>query len=350
MSKTRVTALLLLVAVFTPLTQARGARAQEPATQQPPPADPLLLVDQGLEKIDKGDVEGAVLLFKEASKANPKPDKLMLLEALIYVSTGTSGPDAIALLNNYNKSREGSRDHRGFAALGKLYIDSHMYYPAVANLREARKWAPGDQPVVRAKIIADLAWALANYPKTDEAIDAAKEAVSLAPGEGEIQLRMCEVASTAGRMDLLTTAADQALAIFERKIRDDPFDHDAHQKAIQIYDLLAYPYRQRMGSASDKGENYNKYAKLLIAQDPYRARLQRLKAMEYAEQAVKHEPKNPDFLVDLAQIEVDLGGHREAREHLQEALRLQPGHERALELLRRLDAESESAASQQEPR
>ncbi len=346
MSRSPVAA-AVLVASIGAFTLAKSVRAQEPATEQGPPPDPAALVEQGLEKIDNGDVQGAIDALQKASKLNPGLEKLMLLEGLIYVATGTSGPNAADLLAKYNATREGGRDHRGFAALGNLYIESHMYSAAVANLREARKWAPNDRPTVRAKIIADLAWALANHKKTDEAIDAAKEAVGLAPAEGDIQLRMCEVAAAADKLDLLATAAEQALAIFDRKIRDDPFDHDAHQKSIQVYDLLGGPYRQRMGTPPDKGENYNKFAKILLAQDPYRARLQRLKALEYAKLAVERESKNPEFLVDLAQIEMELGGQREAREHLQEALRLQPGNERAVELMRRLDAEVETASSRE---
>src|SRR6185295_15482376 len=123
------------------------------------PPDPQKLVEDALVKIDQGDFQAAAELVNKASQSNQKIDKIHLASGLLMYFSN-KGPEAVSELSAYCRSPEGKKDHRGYDALGQVYLKSRNYRQARENFTEAAKYAPVEEKgePVRARSGMDIAY------------------------------------------------------------------------------------------------------------------------------------------------------------------------------------------------
>lgn len=327
---------LLMILLWTIPIQAQAQFATEGAPTDTP--DPEQLVETALAKIEAGDIDEASRLYDQALRLKPTMIKLKLLEGLLYLeSIPKRGAEALTVLGEYNASKEGGRDHRGFLALGRLYLDSRMYQQAQFPLEKAKQWAPPTKEL-RAEIASDLAMAYAGQKRMKKAIETAQEAAAAAPANGDIQLRLGEVAVMADESDLVADAARRAIAVFNNKLRDDPFNKDAYEKLIRCYELLSALHQYYLRTDPDNGEYYHQAAILVVEMAEIRRRYELLNARDLIVKAIEKNPQKIQWQLDAAKLELELGGLDEARNRLGKVLRDAPDNEQALRLKQRLEA------------
>lgn len=178
---------------------------------------------------------------------------------------------------------------------------------------------------------AMLAWCLAQLERKDEAVQAAGEAVRLAPDWAYVHGVMGEVCLNVGRQRQAEEAARTALAL-------DP--NDAGYYAILAAALLNQPLRFKTGAAL-------RAAEAGLAVDPDDADCARLRtqallrlgrrreARQAAAYALKTAPDASEAHAAAGWVELAAGGDRaRSRAHLREALRMDPENRDAARGLR----------------
>lgn len=121
-----------------------------------------------------------------------------------------------------------------------------------------------------------------------KALETLIKGISLNPNAPDLWMKI-------GKLELLESRANEALAIFKEVIRLNPKSSDAYNNA-------AFVISQDETSNSDD---------LKLAES-------------YAQMATKIDPKNPDYLDTLAEISYKKGDHSRAKSLIQEAIKLAP--------------------------
>ncbi|MCG8407404.1 MAG: hypothetical protein MI923_19570 [Phycisphaerales bacterium] len=303
--------------------------------------NPEKMLETALSKIDSGDIAEASRLFQRASRLKPTLNKLKLLEGLLYLED-KRGADALFVLDQYNKTKEGEEDYRGFAAVGRMYLETRQHPLATWQFEKAVKLAPSvenGKPVL-AQITADLAMAYAGQKRMKKAIETAQKAASSAPNDGEIQLRMSEIALIANEPELVVGSIERAIAVFSGKIRDDAFNEDAHEKLIRCYEVIKSLYAYYLRTDPENGEHYHQVANVLIDQAEAERRLAALTARNLIIRAIEKDPKNTAWQLSAARLELELGGMGEAKERLEKVLQNDPENQQAIQLKQRIESRS----------
>lgn len=307
----------------------------------PEPPDVKAMAEKGLAKLEAGDIQEALLLLREASKIQPDLDKLKLLEGLLQIELN-HGAEAIQKLEEYNSTPEGRVDHRGFQAVGGIYLESLMYTQARFPLERAKGLAPIRDPVrnkpVKALITMDLAGAYLGLKQARQAVKLAKEAVEAAPKDADIQLRFSEIVAKAGDFELAATASDRAIVLFKTEIRDKPFSEDAHTKLQRALNVSYTLHDFRLKNEPNNGEHYYNLARVLRQRAALDRRVTLLHALELADQAIERAADRVDAQLFAVQLEMDLGGMAQARERLMGIIARNPSNAEATRLKQRLDA------------
>lgn len=317
-------------------------RAQSSDVGAPPDApDAKAMAEEGLRKLDAGDIEEARRLFQEATRVQPDLAKLKLLEGLLHVEYG-HGAEAVQKLEEYNATPEGRVDYRGFQAVGEIYLRSLMYRQATVGLERARGLAPIRDPVhdkpTKALITMDLAGAYLGLSRTKQAVKVAKEAVEAAPEDADIQLRFSEIVVNAQDFDLAAAAADQAIVLFKGEIRDKPFSKEAHEKLQRALAVSSRLNDYHRNKDPNEGSHYYNLARVLRQKAALDRRITLLNALEFSTQAIERSQDRVDWQLFAAHIEMDLGGLAQARERLVEIIARHPNNAEAIQLKERLDA------------
>ncbi len=316
--------------------------AQSPDIGEAPEApDAKAMVDEGLAKLEEGDVQEAGRLFREASRIRPDLDKLKLLEGLLHIELN-HGAEAVQKLEAYNDTAEGRVDYRGFKAVGGIYLQSMMYTQATFPLERAKGLAPIHDPVrnkpMKGLITMDLARAYLGLKRTKQAVKFAKEAVEAAPKDADIQLRFSEIVASAQDFGLAATASDRAIVLFKTEIRDKPFSKDAHTKLQRALNVSHALHDQHLKNEPNEGEHYYNLARVLRQKAALERRVTLLNALEFANQAVERAADRVDWQLFVVQLEMDLGGTAQARERLMEVIARHPSNAEAIRLKQQLDA------------
>ena len=341
---------LLSVAFFS--AAAPLSWAQTPA--QPAAGEALApeqAVEEAIKMIDMGDLTEARRLLQYAASLKPTMNILKLGQGLFYVA-GNQGVEAISTLAAYNTSDEGKRDYRGFAAIGKVYLNARMLRQAVSPLRQARDLADAekDGKPLRAGITIDLASAYAKLRDSKKAIELIKEAQAAARDDGEIQLQISEIATIANDAELANKAANRAIELLKGKIIDDAFNAEAHTMMKRAFgvlgNLLVAKINDTPSDSNDpkNGENYHQYAGVLRETAELDRRIGLLGAREIALRAIEQDPKNSQWQLSAVRLEMELGGLTEAGARLNTILEYEPSNAEALRLKQRVETPAPRAA------
>ena len=308
-----------------------GARAEATSPEQ--------LADDALQKIHLGDLEEAQRLHQLARRMQPTMKKLLLVEGLLYVAGGRS---AVALypLQEYNTTDQGKVDYRGFAAIGKIYLQSYMYRSATRPLESAKDLAKREEygEPVRANIAIDLARAYLGLARIKDAVKTAQEAQNDALDDGDIQVQVSEIAVSANEPVLAEDAANRATALLRETVRADPFDIDAHEKLRRCYQVIGQLRGAQAASDEATGQHLFQHAQILVQAAEVDRRISALNARNQMLRAIEKDPTNIDWQFFAARLEFDLGAIAEAKQRIDRILGTQPDHAGALQLKRRIES------------
>jgi tetratricopeptide (TPR) repeat protein len=320
----------------------RPARAGESAEE---------LAQSALDKIDAGEYDRAGAMLGRARRLNPKLAKLDLVEGLLLLDwrEQRNPAEAEQRLRAYCNSTEGRADYRGPAALARLYLDSRSYREAVRELEKTTKIAPLEEngKPVRAQAMIDLATAQLGLNRKKEAMDSAKEAVSKAPDQADIQLGFAKIAADAQDQVTAEAAAKRAVELLMNKIKRQPFDKRLHDSLKQCYQLQLTVKKTALQKNPDDGAIIAAVAAIWVDQAELDRRLGLLLAREIVLQAIQKDPKQYDWQVMAARIEIDLGATEEAKRRLDEIHQAVPDHAGVAKLLESLPS---STTEEQQPK
>jgi tetratricopeptide (TPR) repeat protein len=300
--------------------------------------NPELKLEEAIRKIEEGDIEGAKRDFMEATRVTRKSEKLKLAQGLYFLKSNQP-MEAIPLLQDYNKTPEGTQDHRGQAALGRMYKDSKMYNVAISYLNAAKRVAPTGMvngKNVKAEIILDLAMCYHGLKKSKQALEEAKEAEKLAGGDPNIQLQLSEVALDAKDFDLAMKSADTSISLFRNLIITDPLKKKNYESMV-----MAQLFKIKVGinQAQEQPREAKPYYDVAVATKEA-AEIKRLigllESREIILDALKKEQKDSPLLVTMklfaARAEIELRAFQDADERIAEVLRNDPNNKEAQDL------------------
>ncbi len=297
---------------------------------------PDQLIDEALKKIENGDgqsLQEAAVLVRKARILKPSLDKIKLAEGLLAIGDRRQ-VEAIARLEEYNKSEEGRNDYRGFQAVGNIYKTSLMYRQAAPALERAKGLTATDEEGRRLKadIAIDLAFVYFNLKRKDESLRAAQEAEQLAPEDPKIQLRLGQVAANTEEQELATRSAARAVEQLTAAIQTDPLKRENYSLLQGAYQLQGNMYQRQLSSLPKDGSPYFHLAGIMRSMADNGRRVQMLDARDTILQALSREPENSQYLLFAARLEADLGAEEEALERIEQVLRASPDHEEAAKL------------------
>lgn len=330
----------------------------QPAAAQIPGYDdntdvrsPEELIDSAIAKIDKGDFAEADAEIRRAKALNPKLDKIQLAEGLLLVETGAF-LQAVGKFQAYNESETGRQDHRGFAALGDIWMQSRNYRGAIRPLELAKSLTPPDEDGTKtkqAKITMDLAFAYLGLDRRKEAMDVAKQAELLSPRDASIQLRLAQLAARANDATVSETALGRAISLLRAEIAADPFDKDSPTELKDAYDLLMRIKLVDIRVDPEKGEPYFVIAQLAKEMADIDMRINLLKAREWALEATKKDERNANYNLFLAHIELSLSALEDAKARVQDILARDATNAEAAQLLQDIDAALAAKSASKSP-
>lgn len=324
-------------------TAAQDAAPTPSASQT---SDPNQMLDAAIEHIEKGELQTAATLVQQVSLMKPSLPKLSLAKGLLYVATNNS-VEAVGEFGTYNRTDEGLRDYRGFAGLGNIYLRSRMYREAIDPLEQAARLAPLEEKgkSLKAQFTMNLASAYVNLERTASAVETATKAQAMAPRDADIQLQLAQIAAGANEYKLALDSVMASIQIFEKKIIDDAFNEDAHQKLRTAYGVLNSLIEYNRKREPKNGEHDLRLAQLLRDATELDRRLNLLKARQLVQLALTKNADNPDMLAMQAQIEFDLGAVADARATLEKAVQKHPQNEALKQMMAALSSMSERRAS-----
>jgi len=301
---------------------------------------PEQLIEEALKKIDAGDdasLQEAGQLIRKARILKPTMDKIKLAEGLLAIGAKRQ-VEAIARLEEYNKSEEGRNDYRGFHAVGNVYKNSLMYRQAAPALEKAKSLAPVevDGKQLRADIAIDLSFVYFQLKRKEESLRAAQEAEQLAPKDPKIQLRLGQVAVNTEEQDLAARSAAKAVELLRAAIQADPLKRENYSLLQNAYQLQGALHQRQLVAQPKDGGPYFQLARIIRAMADNGRRMQMLDARDTLLQALTREPTNAEYLLFAARLEVELGARDEAQERLEQLLQESPDHEEAKKLLETL--------------
>lgn len=156
--------------------------------------------------------------------------------------------------------------------------------------------------------------------KTEEAIEAFKQASTMNPDLGEPYFKLGIAYSLVEAEQRGKLAADPQLPGEQTKIEPKSESQKAFEKAVEVYKKWVDAHSDDDAAFFNLGRSYNK-----LNQDP--------DAEKALRQAVKLKPDDTEYQTELGAILIKLAKYREAIDPLKKALDLDPENSRATELL-----------------
>ncbi|MCB9853803.1 MAG: hypothetical protein H6819_11950 [Phycisphaerales bacterium] len=309
----------------------------QPGTPPAPPMDPVQAIDAALRAIETGDLQTADRLIRDVSITNPKMSRLNLANGMLAMELRRY-PEAIEALGTYNATDEGRRDYRGWAAVGTVYLKSYMYSSAVGPLEEALKLAPESEKdgTVYAKIALDLARTNLGLSDRKQAKAAIEKAKTTAPGDGDIQADVCELAFQAGDEATARSAGNAAVQAFSSELGVNPLSVTAHRGLARCYQVMLSMQSTAISKDPNNGAAFIEGAKLLSAIANVERRSRLLDARSLVLQALETNASSVDWQLLAASYELELGAMSEARARIDGVLQSNPDNAEALALKNRL--------------
>ncbi len=320
--------LAFLGASFGHLSGAVGQKA-EPSQS----VTPEELIDDAIRKIETGDLNGAGALIDRVMKVKPGYERTLLARGLLLAEM-KHGPEAIATLEQYNKTKDAGNEYRSYAALGRLYRDSKIFRLAVRPLEQAKDLAPLEENgrPVKANITIELASVLNKLTRTEEALKQAEDAGRLAPNDPEILLRMANIYYTAQNYPAAIQALDRSISLLNSRLKADPFRSEEHGLLKACYELKINVAQAQRAADPDDAMLLFSLAQSTREVAEVGRRIGMLIAREYMIEALNRDPGQHGWRVALAELEMELGALQDAMQHLNEVFKNEPNHPEASRL------------------
>ncbi|HKQ49390.1 MAG TPA: tetratricopeptide repeat protein [Phycisphaerae bacterium] len=338
-------ALALVLALLAHRAVAQEGQAPTGQTPAPQPTGgtpvttPDEMLDHALKLFDSGDLQEAATVTERVRRMKPDHPRILLIQALLLIESRRSA-DALDYLNKYNNTPVGSKDFRGYWAVGSIYRRSYAYPSAERPLEIAKRLAPAEvngKPV-SAEITIEYATVLQKRKKTKQAIAALKEAENLAPNDAGVQLHLGEASHESQENDAALRYANRAIELTMGQLRSDPFKK-AELARLKDCNLLKIKAAQSQSAAKpDDAPPYFVMAEATMALADAERRINLLEARELALRALSKDPKQHSWRIFLAQIELDLGGIQDAIDHINEVLKEDPQNAAALKFRQDIQA------------
>jgi len=290
------------------------------------------MLDNALKLFDAGDFSQAASIVEKVARVKPDHPRIKLIHGLFLIENKRTA-EALEILNDYNSTTEGKKDYRGFAAVGSIYKRSFAYPSAVRPLELAQQLAPNEvngKPV-RAEIAIEYAFVLQKLKRTKQATATLKEAENLAPNDASVQLHLGEVSLEVQDYPAALRYADRAIELTMGQLRSDPFKRKEHELLKECNELKIKVAKAQSAAKPDDAPPYYIMAEATKALGEADKRIGLLDARELALQALSKDPKQHNWRIFLAQIELDLGGIQDAIDHVNEVLKEDPQNAAALQ-------------------
>lgn len=343
-------AVALGLALLAPRAAAQEGPAPSGQTPAPQPTGgtpvttPDEMLDHALKLFDSGDIQEAATVTERVRRLKPDHPRILLLQALFLIHNRRSA-DALDYLNRYNTTSVGSKDFRGFWAVGSIYRKSFAYPSAERPLEIAKRLAPAQVNgiPVSAEITIEYASVLQKRKKTKQAIAALKEAENLAPNDASVQLHLGEVSNESQEHDAALRYANRAIELTMGQLRSDPFKKTELARLKECNLLKIKAAQSQSAAKPDDAPPYFVMAEATTALAEAERRIYLLEARELALKALSKDPKQHNWRIFLAQIELDLGGIQDAIDHVNEVLKEDPQNAAALKFRQDIQARMKPA-------
>ena len=339
MYRTRSTlpALGLAVALLAPNAAAQdnpspsGQNTAAQPTGGTPVTTPDEMLEHALKLFDSGDLREAATVSERVRRIKSDHPRLLLLQALFMIQ-GRQSAEALDVLNKYNATEVGKKDYRGYWAVGTIYRKSFAYPSAERPLEIAKRLAPAEvngKPV-SAEITIEYASVLQKRKKTKQAMAALKEAENLAPNDAGVQLHLGEVSSEAQDHDAALRYANRSIELTMGQLRSDPFKKPEHLRLKECNALKIKVAQAQSAAKPDDAPPYFVMAEATLAIADAERKINLLDSRELALKGLSKDPKQHNWRIFLAQIELELGGIQDAVDHVNEVLKEDPQNAAAL--------------------
>jgi tetratricopeptide (TPR) repeat protein len=345
-----------LIAFF--VISAVGAQlthAQDPKKPAQPPSGPgnaaVITPDEMMENAlklyDAGDFKECAAVVDRVRRLKPDHPKIKLIQGLFYIENKQSA-EALKYLSEYCQDpKVGSKDYRGYAAIGKIYKKSFAFSQALRPLEQAQKLAPNEvngKPV-RAEIVIEYASVLQKLKRTKQAVTALKEAETLAPNDAGVQYQLGQVSFESQEYAPAVRYADRAIELTSGQLRSDPFKRSEYELLKNCNELKINVGRSQAAAKPDDAPPYFTIAEATKALGEAQRRLSLLDARDSAMQALSKDPKQHNWRVFLARIELELGGMQDAIDQVNEVLKDDPQNAAALQFRSEIQARMKAASA-----
>ncbi len=335
-----------MVAILALASALAPVAAQDTPSAAPAKVNPDEMIQTALDCIENNEFEKAAQLVREVGLLKPNLPRLFLARGLLYGASGRQ-IEAMGELGNYIKTDEGQRDHRGYAGLGQIFMQSRMYREAIDPLEKAARLAPTEEKGknLQAQITMLLATAYANLERTQKAVETATKAQAMAPRDPDIQLQLSQIAASGNEYKVALDASVAAISIYQARISDDAFNEDAHQKLRKAFGVLSSLIEYNRKLEPKNGEHDLQYARLIRDVANLDRRINLLGARNVVRQALTKNPDHADMLALQAQLEVELGASADARATLESAIQKHPENQELKRMLADMGPRASATAS-----
>ncbi len=291
-----------------------------------------------IESRDPQAMQSALQTVRRVKMLHPTLEKIRLAEGLYAAAQSRGAPDAIQKLIAYNRMPDRSPrqdDHRGYAALGRIYRDMLKYRMARPAFEMAKKLAPppkeGERPL-RADFAMDLAEVLLQLGRKEDALEEAKEARRWAMDDPVVHLRFAGVAAATEDLAAMEEAVRRAIVLSNAQLAINPFKRETYGLLRSAYQALMRIEERKVRDDPDDGLHYFSLAVALRRAAAANERLDLLTAHETLKMALEKEPNNAQWLVERARLEAALGANEDALATIERVLQISPNNREAIDI------------------
>jgi tetratricopeptide (TPR) repeat protein len=302
---------LVLGRVYLGLRQFADARKQLSAAVQLSPNDPAAHLNLGLCYAAERKLREAEAGFETALKLNPRSTEALALLASLWSAAGQQAK-VLERVNQYLASFPD--DPRGYALLGAAHLRARRPDLARTAFEQAVRLNPAD-----AQNHLRLGQTCRALGDTGGAIASLEKAVAVEPKSAMMQAVLGDLYWSKGRVDLARKRYELALAAdgdFTPAVNNLAWLHAEHGGNLDVALSLAQKAKELSPNSLTTSDTLGwiQYKKGLHAT-----------ALPLFEECVKKLPSSPLYRYHLGMTLVAVGRNREARQHLESALKLRLG-------------------------
>jgi tetratricopeptide (TPR) repeat protein len=275
---------------------------------------PESFITDAENQLKEGKITLAIQAFETAIQANPKNGTLYLTLARLQISTGDySG----ALINAENGLLVNPNNSMAHAIRGWILGFQEEYLQAEASLKRALELDPGNAAAFAfyAEVLANKSLSvLGDLGTIDKAIEASRRAQELAPSAMETHRARGFVLEYTGNYE-------EALREFSAAVAISPNIADLHlalgrnYRYLEQYDLAVEEFNRAnaLNPSDPLPDTYTSRTYATVGEFA--------KAVQYAQQAVKDDPANPNWYGNLGVMFARNQQNQEAVDSLRLAIR-----------------------------